>query len=269
MIYKDVDNKEAVVAILERMLTLAGPDKQPLIERELRTMRAGIRSEREAAYLLDSWLRDATRTAVVHDLRLDPRTGHVAQIDHVLIHRTRRFYVLDTKCFAQHIKITEDGAFLRWSEAAGRFEPVPSPLEQCRRNARLLRRALAHLGVQDAPVEALVLVAPSARIERPRRRDTAAVMKADVFVDRLHGLLEDPAGALAPLGGLLRTGLYDSIGDIAKRLAALHRPSTADYMARFGVGGVLKPREAAPARTAAPAHAAAQARTDTRVAANG
>ncbi|QNA88523.1 NERD domain-containing protein [Massilia sp. Dwa41.01b] len=192
MIYKDIDNKEPVVAILERMLKLAGPDKQPLIERELRAMRAGIRSEREATCLLDSWLRNATRTAVIHDLRLDSRSGHVAQIDHVLIHRTRRFYILDTKCFAQDVRILDDGSYLRWNADARRFEPAPSPLAQCEHNARVLRRALAHLGLQDVAIDALVLVAPTARIERPRRFDTSALMKADVFLDRLHGLSEGP-----------------------------------------------------------------------------
>ncbi|QNA99422.1 nuclease-related domain-containing protein [Massilia sp. Se16.2.3] len=198
MIYKDIDNKEPVVAILERMLKLAGPDKQPLIERELRAMRAGIRSEREATCLLDSWLRNATRTAVIHDLRLDSRSGHVAQIDHVLIHRTRRFYILDTKCFAQDVRILDDGSYLRWNADARRFEPAPSPLAQCEHNARVLRRALAHLGLQDVAIDALVLVAPTARIERPRRFDTSALMKADVFLDRLHGLSEGPAARLRP-----------------------------------------------------------------------
>lgn len=234
MIYKDIDNKEPVVAILERMLAMAGPDQKNAIEGELLAMRAGIRNERQAAYLIDSHLKDATRIAVVHDLRLAPRGGSVAQIDHVLIHRSRRFYVLDTKRFAQGLRITEDSEFLRWDEARECFEAVPSPLARSEQNAALLRRALAYLGIPDAPVEALVLVAPGARIERPRRRDTAQVMRADAFLDRLNALADGTG--LAPLGGLLRSSLHDSIGDIARKLAALHRPSTADCMARFGVG---------------------------------
>lgn len=250
MIYKDIDNKEPVVAILERMLALAGPDKKPAIERELLAMRAGIRGERQAAYLIDSHLQNATRIAVIHDLRLASGSGHVAQIDHVLIHRTRRFYVLDTKRFTQGVRITDEGDFLRWDEARQAFDPVPSPLESTGRNAALLRGALAYLGVRDVPVEALVLVAPNARIDRPRRFDTSRVMKADVFLDEL-GAISEGAASLAPLGGLLRTGLYDSIGDIAGKLVKLHRPSTADCMARFGVGMEAAQGVPAPARQAA------------------
>lgn len=234
MIYKDCDNKGPVVAILERMLALAGPDKRALIERQLRTMRAGIRSEREAAWLLDSCLKDATRTAVLHDLRLDPGKGQAAQIDHLLVQRTRRFHLLDTKHFSQAVRITEEGEFLRWNEAWKTWEAVPSPLQRHEHNLAVLRRALKALGLGDCPLEAWVLVAPHVRIERPRRFDTSHVLRADQFIDHLNKSL-DSAPALATGGGLLRTGLHDSIADIAHKLAALHRPSTADYLARFGV----------------------------------
>jgi len=254
MIYKDIDNKEALFAVLERMYRLAGPDKKAMIARELRTMRAGIRNEREAAWLLDSWLKDATRTAVVHDLRLDLGPGRVAQIDHVLVHRTRRFFVLDTKGFAQGVRLLDDGRYLRWNDEHKRFDALPSPLLQGERNAAVLRQALAQIGVADAVVESLALVAPAARIERARRADTAALMKADAFLDKLNGLTDGPATTLAPLGGLLRTGLHDSIGDIAKKLVALHRPSPGDAMARFGLGAdtLPAPAAAAPDAVAAP-----------------
>lgn len=252
MIYKDCDNKAAVAAILERMLALAGPDKRALIERQLRTMRAGIRGEREAALLLDSWLKDATRTAVVHDLRLDPGDGKPAQIDHLLIQRTRRFHLLDTKHFSQGMKITDEGQFLRWNEAAKTWDPVPSPLLQNERNLAVLRRVLEKLGLGGCPVESWVLVAPQARIERPRRFDTSHVMRADQFIERLNKSLE-PLPLLDAAGGMLRTGSHDSIGDIAHKLAALHRPSTTDYMARFGV---VHEAPAAPPATAAPPLAA-------------
>jgi hypothetical protein len=234
MIYKDCDNKEPVVAILERMLALAGPDKRPLIECELRIMRAAIRSERESAYLIDSYLKDATRTAVVHDLRLALGDGRVAQIDHLLIHRTRRIHVLESRDFAHGLKITEDGEFLRWNDYRKTFEAMPSPLAQNARNVLVLRTVLEQLGLGDCEVEPLVLVAPHGRIDRPRKFDTSQVVRADQLMEKLN---KSPESAPAPgaLGGLLRTGLYDSIGDIAKKLIALHRPSTTNYMARFGV----------------------------------
>ena len=247
MIYKDGDNKMPVVAILQRMLALAGPDKRPLIERELRMMRAGIAAEREATGLIDMYLKNATRTAVVHDLRLVSKDGEAAQIDHLLIHRSRRFYLLDTKQFAQGLKITEEGEFLRWNEASKRLEPMPSPLDALARQVSVLRDALEPAGMDDAPVETLVLLAPNARIDRPRRFDSARVMKADQFMEKLNNGA-DQSQVVAALGNLNRTRMLDSIGDIAQRLIALHRPSTADTMARFGLR-----RDAQPAQPGDPA----------------
>jgi hypothetical protein len=237
MIYKDSDNKLPVVAILERMLALAGPDKRPLIAHELRMMRAGILAEREAAGLIDAYLKDSTRTAVVHDLRLVAEDGAAAQIDHLLIHRSRRFYLLDTRHFTQGLKITEDGDFLRWDEAAKRFEPLPSPLDALARQVSVLRDVLEPFGLDDAPVETLVLLAPNARIDRPRRFDSTRVMKADQFLDKLNNSAD--FAQVTALGNLNRTRMSDSIGDIAHKLIALHRPSTADTMARFGLRRAL------------------------------
>lgn len=254
MIYKDSDNKLPVVAILQRMLTLAGPDKRPLIERELRMMRAGITAEREATSLIDVYLKDSTRTAVVHDLRLVSHDGTAAQIDHVLIHRSRRFYLLDTRHFAHGLKITEDGDFLRWNEVSGSFEPMASPLDALARQVSVLRDALEPFGLDDAPVDTLVLLAPNARIDRPRRFDSARVMKADQFMEKLNNGA-DSAPALTVLGNLNRTRMSDSIGDIAHKLIALHQPSTADTMARFGLRRELPPTPT-PAGDGAPQGAA-------------
>jgi hypothetical protein len=234
MIYKDSDNKMPVVAILQRMLALAGPDKRPLIEHELRMMRAGIIAEREAVGLIDVYLKDSTRTAVVHDLRLVSNEGAAAQIDHLLIHRSRRFYLLDTRHFSHGLKITEDGEFLRWDDVNKRMEPMPSPLDALARQVTVLRDVLEPFGLDDAPVNTLVLLAPNARIERPRRFDSAHVMKADQFMEKLNSGM-DNAQVATVLGNLNRTRMSDSIGDIAQKLIALHRPSTADTLARFGL----------------------------------
>lgn len=258
MIYKDSDNKMPVVAILQRMLALAGPDKRPLIERELRMMRAGIAAERDAAGLIDGYLKDSTRTAVVHDLRLVSGGGQAAQIDHLLIHRSRRFYLLDTKHFRHGLRITEDGDFLRWNPVTETLEPMASPLDALARQVSVLRDALEPFGLDDAPVDTLVLLAPNARIERPRRFDSARVMKADQFMEKLSASA-DNAQASTIQGYLNRTRMSDSISDIAQRLIALHRPSTANTMARFGLRPDLRPSlppPAAAAKAPAPAEGA-------------
>jgi len=234
MIYKDSDNKDAVLAILEKMLALAGPDQKAPVERALHTVRAGVKGERESACFIDVRLKDSTRTAVVHDLRLVLDDGRVAQIDHLLIHRTRRFCILDTKHFAQAVKMTEQGEFLRWNDWKKAYESMPSPLAQNARRALVLREVLESIGLGDSPIDSMVLVAPGARIDRPRKFDTSLVVQADQFMERMSKSLEE-APVFTALSGLLTHTVSHSIGDIAKKLVALHRPSTADYMARFGV----------------------------------
>ena len=248
MIYKDIDNKEPFLGVLEKMLALAGPDKQAQIERALRLMRAGIQGERASGQLIDACLKDSTRTAVIHDLRLVADDGEVAQIDHLLVHRMGRVTLLNTRHFVDGVKIGERGDFLRWNEAANRFEAMASPLARNERDVRVVRRVLETIGQGEAAIEALLLVAPDARVERPRRFDSAMVMKPGQFMEKLNKSLE-AAPIVSALGGLLKTGGSDSIGDIARKLVQLHRPSASDYLARFGIR-----REAAQA--AAPAGAA-------------
>lgn len=244
MIYKDSDNKMPVVAILMRMLALAGPDKRALIEHELRMMRAGIAAEREATALIDLYLKNSTRTAVVHDLRLASNDGEAVQIDHLLIHRSRRFYLLDTRHFSQGLKITEDGDFLRWNEQAKGFEPIPSPLDDLARQVSKLRDALDPFDLDDAPIDTMVLLAPNARIDRPRRFNSTRVMKADQFMEKLNNG-PDAAPVQTVQSYLNRTRRSASIADIAHKLIALHRPSTADTLARFGLRGKGPPAPAA------------------------
>lgn len=241
MIYKDCDNKEPLVMILERMLTLARTDKRTLIENALQTMRAGIRSERESASRIDFHLKDTTRTAVVHDLRLDLGDGGAAQIDHLLIHRTRRIQVLDTKHIWRRLKITDQGEFLQWNDNRKTYQGMPSPLAENECNVLVLREVLDRLGLSDYEIEPLILIAPNARIDRSRKYDMSRVVKADQFGESLNKSLES-APDLRVLVARLRADVQISIGDIAKKLIALHSPSTTDYMARFGVVPVSRPQ---------------------------
>jgi len=245
VIYKEIDNKGPFLGVLEKMLAMAGPDKKAQIERALRVMRAGIRGERASSHLIDAYLKDSTRTAVVHDLRLVADDGEVAQIDHLLIHRMGRYTLLNTRLFVEGMRISEHGDVVRWNGAESGFEGVCSPLVQNERHARVLRQVLDSIGQGDASIETLLLVAPDARIERPRKFDTSMILKPDQFMEKLNKSL-DAVPIVSALGGLLKTGTTDSIGEIANKLVRLHRPSAADYLARFGIR-----RETAPSSASA------------------
>jgi hypothetical protein len=108
MLLKMADRKDTAIAELERLAAVAPANRKADIEQELRNMRSGLRGEQEAAYQIDFHLKESKRTVVIHDLRLDI-AGRIAQIDHILIHRTLNVFVLETKHLHAGIKITEEG----------------------------------------------------------------------------------------------------------------------------------------------------------------
>jgi hypothetical protein len=235
MIVKNADDKDAALAELESLRARAYGKQQRFIEDELRMMRAGIKGEQESAYHIDFDLRASEITAVIHDLRLQ-WGGRVAQIDHLIIHRTHKFYVLETKSFAHGLKITDEGEFLRWNDWKKTYEGMPSPIEQNRRHAEVLHDVLERLGYAKPEIESFVLISPTARIDRSRSHPSPEVVKADQFITAFKKrFLESLNSPTALLGGVAKALFGDSAEVIAKKLVALHKPVTIDYEARFGM----------------------------------
>lgn len=238
MLIKKSDNKTAVLAELEALVSSADRRMRREIENELRKLRAGLKAEREAAYLIDFDYGNSPDMAVLHDLRLEI-DGRVAQIDHLLIHRSMHCFVLETKHVQAGLKITESGEFLRWDPMKKNFEGMPSPLAQNERHIAVLRDALR--GTSLPPVQkdrlvpvlhSYVLVPPKARIDRPSNFDTARVIKMDLLrstIDRDLAKL----GAPKEDATTARAGLEHA----ARQLAALHRPAAFDYQAKFRLPG--------------------------------
>lgn len=256
MITKSADDRSADIGQLEQLLVTSAEPQKKSIEAELRNLRAGIKAERDAAYLIDFYYKDSRNTAVIHDLRLEV-DGRVAQIDHLLIHRTMQIFVLETKSFHAGIKITDDGEFLRWNDYKKTYEGMASPIAQNERHVIVLNALLktlplpTRLGLRLEPtIIPLVLVAPTARIDRPKRFDSSSVIKADALETTRQRLFDQQSafGALAKLIG------SDTLEELAKLIAMQHRPAKFNYVARFGI-----PASATSAPAATPAVAAAQA----------
>jgi hypothetical protein len=238
MLLKGPDDKYALVAQLERLAAEATPSKRRQMWERIRTLRAGIKGEQESAYLLDFHMKVSRNTAIIHDLRLD-LNGRVAQIDHLLLHRTLNIFVLETKHFYAGIKITENGEFLRWNEYKKKYEGMASPLAQNERHVDVLKDAFdritmpTRLGVRLSPVFlSYVLVSPGAWIERPKRFDTSHVLKADTLSveDELN-----KRGLLKGVGHISRFVGSATIRAIGQQLIALHTPATMESVARFGM----------------------------------
>jgi hypothetical protein len=175
MLLKAPDDKTAQLADLEWHATVAPPARRRQILEESRTLRAGIKGEQESAHLLGFHFKASRATAIIHELRLKVN-DRVAQIDHLLLHRTLNVFVLETKHFTAGVKSTEEGEFLRWNPSAKTYEGMPSPLAQNERHIAVLKDAFeridipTRLGIRPTPVFlSYVLVSPRARIERPTR----------------------------------------------------------------------------------------------------
>lgn len=250
MLIKTSDPRTHVLASLEERLASASDDQRKAIEADLRKVRAGIQGEQDAAYLIDFDFRDSKNTAIIHDLRLDV-DGRVAQIDHVLIHRTLNVFVIETKHFHAGIKINEEGEFLRWSERKKTFEGMASPLAQNDRHIAVLEKAFAQiemptrLGVRLTPTfHSVVLVSAQARIDRSRKFDTSCVIKADVLGKHVDSRLERQG----LLGAMARFVGTETLEGIARGLVALHRPMVMGYGKRvMAKGGAQCDRVTTPA----------------------
>lgn len=237
MLIKSIDDKAPAISTLESLLEQSNPAQKKRVEEEIRLVRSGFKGEQEAAYLIDFDFKKSENTAIIHDLRLEV-DGRVAQIDHLLIHRTLKVFVLETKHFHAGLKITDDGEFLRWNDWKKTFEGMPSPLAQNERHITVLKDIFAQiempsrLGMRiDPTFHSVVLVTPKSRIDRSKKFDSSQVIKADVLADYVEKDLDKQSMMTA----LSRIVGSDTLEQIARRLIALHRPVSINYKAKFGV----------------------------------
>lgn len=257
MLLKSADSKERDIAELERLLLTAPKSVRPKIEQQLRAVRAGIKGEQESAYLIDFDFKNAQRTVVIHDLRLDIN-GRVAQIDHLLIHRTMNFFVLETKHLHAGMQITEEGEFKQWNDFKKTYEGMASPLAQNERHIAVLKDAIARLelptraGIPLTPTfHSYVLISPKARIDRPKKFDTSHIIKADVLLKSIQNQFEN-TGVVDTFANLARMVSLETISGIGRKLVRMHKPVTIDYAAKFCIKEQPEPFAAAVQESPAP-----------------
>jgi hypothetical protein len=246
MLLKSADNKEERIAELETLLASASADKLPRIQQEIVSLNTDIRREIVTAQYINFHYEKDENWLVFHDLWLEAN-GWVAQIDLLMINRSLDCYVFDTKQFNSRLKITDDGAFLRWNETRQKHETVPSPLLQNDRNMPVLKEVLAEVftpervGKRIKPaLHPMVLVSATSFIERPRHFDTRKVIQAD----RLKSVIES-RGVLKALGSAKQVD-SGTLSLLGHHLLAMHRPIRINYRALFGLEDVEMSPQSAP-----------------------
>lgn len=264
MLIKSADDKTKRLALLEDL------KKSPLLDmrqknwlrEELMRWRKGIQGEKESAFYLDSYFKDADNHVLLHDLRLVV-DGEVAQIDHLVLARGGAVYLLETKNYAGSLEVNEHGEFTAVydDERYG----IPSPLEQSKRHERVLARLMETLGMVGRTDKKLsfhhvVMLHPKAVITRPdpKKLDTSYLIKADQFPAWREKFVES-MGVGAVFKTVLNLRSLDTIKEWGEQLKRQHRPADSlalpDFMKPKAGPAVERPAVPAAPVALAPAQA--------------
>jgi len=255
MLIKKADDREADIEILQSLLHRPGIDttQTAQIDRQIRTIRAGAKGEAAAAYDIDFHHKASQKWAVIHDLRIEYQ-GRVAQIDHLLISRFLEFWVCESKHFSQGVAMNELGEFT--SFYGGRPQGIPSPVEQNRRHVAVLQAVLSsslvtfptRLGFTLKPrFHSVVLISNEARITRPGKPfpGMETVLKSDSLRSTIERRIDQESG-LSTLTSVARMVSADTLEELARQVAQLHRPKRFDWAAKFGLPAGSDAQEAVP-----------------------
>lgn len=242
MIIKHADDKGKRLALLAdlKKSTLLDRRQKDWLDDELNRTRRGIEGEREAAFYIDSYMKDKQNSVVLHDLRLQV-DGEVAQIDHLIFSRMLNFILIETKCFNGDLSINAHGEF-SVTYANGKAYGIASPLEQSKRHERILAKVLDQLGITGRlglkpSFYHVVLLHPKATIRRPDQKtfDTSNVIKADALPTWHQKWIDESIGVAEAFTGMLSVRSVDTIKEWGEKLLGQHRPadllSLPDFMA--------------------------------------
>ncbi len=241
---KAADDKQPDINALEVLLSrqdVVGP-KRRRIWHELRAIKAGERGEREAAYDIEFHYGANPNVMTIHDLRLECG-GRVAQIDHLIITRRLQIWMCESKSVGAGVEINEYGEWMAYY-GGGRVG-IPSPIEQNKRHAMVLKDVLAK-GLVTLPqrrgsrlwpeIKSVVLVSKSAGIARPRNRAVSRAEGLDYVIksDQLHTTIARavPSNSATAAGATIAR---ETVENLARQLAALHSPARTDWASRFGL----------------------------------
>ncbi len=135
---------------------------------------------------------------VFHDLRLEHH-GEVAQIDHLVLHRWG-IVLIESKSVTTTVRVNKQGEWARLVH--GRWQGMPSPVLQAKRQGDLLKRVLRDnverlldkilvLQVQfgSMPVDYLVAISDGGIINRVGNPNLLEVCKSDQVTERVSTFL--------------------------------------------------------------------------------
>lgn len=246
MILKSSDERCADLAKLTQLASRCDAAQKVRLESEYKKLVAGRQGERDAAHVLNRIYGESDRTGLLHDLRIGVR-GEYAQIDHLVIHRGQgRIWLCETKNYSGRLQCNAEGEWTVWY--GKQPQPVPSPIEQARLQAIVLRRWLEANDYASLEVFPLVLLAPTASVDRRNVTDDVTVVKWDQF-----GNWWDRQAAELSTISMLKMGassLWEKrdaawLRELGEKLCEAHTPIVFDWEARLGLDREVAPHEQA------------------------
>ena len=214
--------------------------------------KAGRMAEEQMAHYLKRAFGDDPQVLVVNGLRLE-RSGDVAQMDHLLLHR-HGFVIVESKSISGEVRVNAQG---EWARRTGtQVQGMASPVLQAQRQAAFLIRYLQdtpHLLEQHDGSEwsqdVLVAISDMGIIHRSVHQPLTEVCKADQVPDKAKAIMAlrvKESGPAISWAGLLRLGAF---------LLEQHRPSHARQPAGEKTPASVKPVAQTKPIQAAPVHA--------------
>lgn len=237
MILKRATDRSGDIAELERLARIH-PTCAKKAQTQIANIRKGQSGEGTAAHFLDREFRDSTKTAVLHDIRLECSDGDFAQIDHLVINRVQGVaWILETKNYSGNLHCNEHH---EWTLYYGR-KPVPiaSPVAQAQRQVVAFERWLRTHEISGInKVIPVVLVNPRSSINRKHLRSGENVIKSDNFRQWVDDQTESIGfgGALMILGRFAISGMDEmKLRELGKKICRANHPASFDWPARMGV----------------------------------
>lgn len=237
MIIKETQGHAKDIRALEALKAVADQAFHTKIDRKIAKLRSGEAGERSAAHFINREFGRSANLAILHDLRIGV-DGDFAQIDHLLVHRFQQAaWVLETKNYTGNLSCDEHGDWTVWR---GRKPmPVPSPVNQARRQAILLSHWFEQQGITAIRrIVPVVLISPTSSVNRKHLDESAQVVKSDNFsawwareAEKI-GITE----ALGMMGRHLFDGLSnDGFLELCQRLCHAHVPPNRNWQVELGL----------------------------------
>jgi len=222
MILKEKDSQALRLQKLETALNGSSSlTSKKKLETELAILRAGIRGEEEAAYLIDFDLKNNANWIVIHDLRLE-WNGRVAQIDHLIVNRLLEVFVVETKNFQTKIRYQNGG----WERINfNHWEGIANPVEQNRRHIAVLKElveaeklAPQRLGLpMPCDYYNVVAISPKCSI--------VGQFPKNVLIFKMDDLIKKIRDADPSMTSVFKMVGQQSIEEFCRKIVSYHKPS--------------------------------------------